>query len=332
MTGETVTDVGGSLRRDLRPGPRRRRRWRPGGFTILIAVIALGGLFTGLYPMTAQWVTSYNQSLVVNEYEHALDTVDPSVATQLAEAKAYNDALTAGEIVIARNGHKPISDGSSAGTDLAYDRLLSATDDGMMGRIRIPEIDVDLPIYHGTSDAVLLRGAGHLEGSHLPIGGEGTRAVITAHRGLAGATMFTNLDRVQVGDLFTVAVFDEVLTYRVITTEVIDPEDTGSLRAVADKDLVTLITCTPLGINTHRIVVTGERITPTPLGELQAATAPSDQPGFPWWAVWMLAGLIAVGGYVAYQGFADAHRAGSRRRRTMQAVASEAWEASSAIV
>ena len=280
--------------------------------TILIAVLALGGLGAGLYPMTAQWVSSYNQSLIVDGYQSRLDDIDPTITEQLERAEAYNDALSAGEVLIERNGTRPVSDGAAAGTGFDYESILAASDDGLMGRIRIPKIDVDLPIYHGTSDAVLARGAGHLEGSHFPIGGEGTRSVISAHRGLADAAMFTDLDRVEVGDIFTVAVFDEVLTYQVITKEVIAPEDSGTLRPVIGEDLVTLITCTPLGINTHRIVVTGERITPTPIDEIAAVDRPSTVPAFPWWAVWLTVGLLAISGYVTTQGVREGRRLPNR--------------------
>lgn len=186
---------------------------------------------------------------------------------------------------------------------------------GLMARVKIPAIDVDLPIYHGTSDAVLLEGVGHLEGSSLPIGGPDTHAVLTAHRGLADAAMFTNLDRVKVGDTFTIEVFGEVLTYRVRETKVVAPEDADALRAVPGEDLVTLVTCTPLGINTHRILVTGERITPTPIEDIAAAGQAPDVPGFPWWAVGVLAAILVAEGYVWWSGFNDA------RVRMRQAVA-----------
>ncbi|GGM59496.1 class C sortase [Microbacterium saperdae] len=293
----------------------RARRWRPGLFTSAIAALALGGLLAGLYPMTAQWVSSYNQSLVVDGYHQAVRTADPSAEEQIAQARAYNDALSSGAVRIERNGSRPVSDGAAAGTGFDYDSILSASGDGLMGRVRIPRIDVDLPIYHGTSDAVLARGAGHLEGSHFPIGGVGTRSVITAHRGLADATMFTDLDRVEIGDTFTVEVFERVLTYRVTETVVIEPDAADTIRPVVGEDLVTLITCTPLGINTHRIVVTGERITPTPVADIDAMAGPSGVPGFPWWAVWFGLGLIVIAAYVAQQGFGDA-----RRRARPQAV------------
>lgn len=288
-------------------GGSARRRWRPGILTIVIGILGVGGLVAGLYPMTAAWLSSYNQSVIIGNYDAGLKDLDPSVADQLAMAAQYNDALSAG-VIVGKNGSVPVGSGTSEDNSLQYNKILTGNADGMMARVKIPSIDVDLPVYHGTSDAILERGAGHLEGSHLPIGGEGTRSVITAHRGLATATMFTNLDRVKVDDTFTIEVFGEVLTYRVRETQVIEPEKTDTLRAEPGEDLVTLITCTPLGINTHRILVTGERITPTPPKDLAAAGAASELPGFPWWAVFGGAGLLLVGGYVVRQGFLDARR------------------------
>ena len=136
-------------------------------------------------------------------------------------------------------------------------QILAADARGLMARIKIPVIGVDLPIYHGTAEETLKEGVGHLEGTALPVGGIGTRSVLTAHRGLATSELFTNLDKVQIGDTFTIEVFGEVLTYRVITIEVVAPEDSKALYPDSDRDLVTLVTCTPLGINSHRILVTG---------------------------------------------------------------------------
>lgn len=283
----------------------RAARWRPSALTLTITVLALGGLAAGLYPMTAAWLSSYNQSRVLVGYHEQLADVDPDVATQVSQAHEYNAALTAG-VVLEANGNVPVSDGTLTGSELEYGRILTASADGLMARVKIPSIGVDLPIYHGTSDAVLERGAGHLAGSHFPVGGAGTHSVITAHRGLANATMFSNLDDVAVGDTFTIETFGEVLTYRVRETYVIDPSDTDRIRAVPGEDLVTLITCTPLGINTHRILVTGERITPTPIGDELAAGAAPTVPGFPWWAVFGGAGIALVGTYGVLQGRIDA--------------------------
>lgn len=282
-----------------------QRRWRPSLLTYSIAALAVGGLGAALYPMTAAWLSSYNQSKVIVDYGARLHDVEPSVSEQLSQAIAYNDALTAG-VVLEENGNVPVGAGSLSDETLEYGKILTANEDGLMARVKIPKIGLDLPIFHGTSEEVLNRGAGHLEGSHFPVGGEGTRSVITAHRGLANATMFTNLNQVEEGDTFTIEVFGEVLTYEVFNTQVIEPEATDSIRAVPGKDLVTLITCTPLGVNTHRILVTGERMTPTPERDIVAAGQAPVIPGFPWWAVLGGAGLLLVTAYVARQGIIDA--------------------------
>lgn len=281
------------------------RRWKPSVLTWGIAILVLAGTVAGLYPSTAGWFSSYNQSKVISTYEEQLNQVFPSIVEQRDMAHEYNNALTAG-VSLGKNANVPTGNGSSSRSELDYSKILRANGEGMMGRIQVPGIDVDLPIYHGTSNAVLDKGAGHLEGSHFPVGGQGTRSVITAHRGLANATMFTNLDRVKVGDLVNVEVFGEILSYAVTETKVIDPEDTETLRADPTRDLISLITCTPLGINTQRIVVTAERITPTPPEVLRAQGQKPNIPGFPWWIV---AGTAATGlatWYLIRQGFVDA--------------------------
>lgn len=293
---------------DVPARARRRPRWRPGGFTILLALAALAGLTMVLYPTVASWISSYNQSQLIDDYtSNVIHQVNPDPEEQLATAREYNAALTAG-VEVRAQANVPTGTGSSSNEDLDYNRILTANESGLMARIKIPAIQVDLPIYHGTSDDVLLKGAGHLKGSHLPIGGVGTHSVITAHRGLATATMFTNLDKVELGDTLTIEVFGKVLTYKVIETKVVQPEDTDSLRAVPDADLVTLITCTPLGVNSHRILVTAERITPTPLEDLRKAGAAPEIPGFPWWLPTYLGGILAIGLYVWRAGLADGRR------------------------
>ena len=281
------------------------RAWKPGLLTWLIAALIIGGSGVLLYPSTAAWLTSVNQSRIIDSIGALVDDANPGAEEQLQQARAYNAALTAG-VELRANANVPAGSGSLGDDRFDYRSILTANPSGLMARIKIPNIGVDLPIYHGTRDETLLRGAGHLEGSHLPVGGPSTHAVITAHRGLANATMFTNLDRVEVGDTFTIETFGEVLTYRVRETKVVQPEDTDSLRAESDRDLVTLITCTPLGINSHRILVTGERITPTPQQDLDAAGAASEIPGFPWWALGFAASVTAAAGYVWRSGVSDA--------------------------
>ncbi|WP_366181153.1 class C sortase [Actinomyces timonensis] len=278
------------------------RRWRLRVINLIPAVLALAGLALLSYPGVASWISQYNQSKVVASYEEQVDNARPAAEEQLAQAHAYNDALSSGAVLEA-NTNIPTGAGEHPDETLDYNKILSANAVGLMGRLRIPAIDLDLPIYHGTSDEVLLAGLGHLQGTSLPVGGKGTRSVITGHRGLANATMFTNLNHVGVGDTFTLEVFGEVLSYQVIETKVVAPEETESLRADPDRDLVTLVTCTPLGINTHRILVTAERITPTPAHDIAAAGAKPEVPGFPWWTVWITAGVIAVGLYLWRTGY-----------------------------
>lgn len=299
---------------DVQMTPRTRARWRPGALSWATAVVALVGMCILLYPTVASWLTSQNQSLLVRDYTQEVDTAEPSAAEQLRRAHEYNDALSSG-VRLDANAHVPVGDGVSSDDSLDYWSMLKIGPDAPMARIRIPAIDVDLPIYHGTSDDTLLRGAGHLQGSHLPVGGASTHAVITAHRGLANATMFSDLDGVVVGDTFTIEVFGEVLTYRVREKRVVEPEDTDSLRAVEGEDLVTLVTCTPLGINSHRILVTGQRVTPTPVEDVEAAGEVPDIPGFPWWAVILAGGTLVLAVFVWRSGYADVRTRERRRQK-----------------
>jgi sortase A len=176
--------------------------------------------------------------------------------------------------------------------------MLRGDSEGLMARIRIPSINADLPIYHGTSEAVLQRGVGHLEGTALPVGGPSTHAVVTGHRGLATSELFSKLDQVTAGDTFTIEVFGETLAYKVTETLIVEPEDTESLLIQPGKDLMTLVTCTPLGINSHRILVTGERVIPTPEADINAAGEAPDIPGFPWWMITAGGVIIGAGTYV----------------------------------
>jgi len=267
-----------------------------------MAVVGMGLL---TYPTAASWVSQYNQSKVTADYSAQVDGARPDAKTQVEQAHAYNDALSAGAVLEANN-HVPTGAGSSKDSSLQYANILKANNEGLMARLKIPSISLDLPVYHGTADDTLLKGLGHLEGTSLPVGGEGTRSVITGHRGLAEATMFTHLDKVKDGDSLIIEVFGEVLTYRVTSTKVVEPEETEALRTEAGKDLLTLVTCTPLGINTHRILLTGERIYPTPAKDVAAAGKRPEVPAFPWWAVALVAGLVVVGLYLWRSGYAAA--------------------------
>jgi sortase A len=274
----------------------RRGPWRPGPLLLLTAAVAVVGATILAYSPAASWLSAYNQSLVVGRYTDSIQRASPPPSEQLAAARAYNADLSAGAVLEA-DSNVPTGKGKSRPGASDYWTLLD-TPDRAMARIQIPKIGVDLPIYHGTSDAVLRKGAGHLRGTSLPVGGRSTHAVITAHRGLAEATMFTDLDKLERGDRFVVTTFGEVLAYRVVDTRVVEPEDTATLRQEPGRDLVTLVTCTPLGINTHRILVTGSRISPTPQADRQVGEKAAAGLAFPWWAVLYLGGLLLIGLYV----------------------------------
>ncbi|GAA1609521.1 class C sortase [Leucobacter chromiireducens] len=295
-TTASSADTGSSTGPSPHP-PGSVRRWRrPSPVVLFVALLALAGIALIQAPSIATWYSQleYSREIVgLNRDTGAGDVT--TRAAELAAARSYNEGLT-GAAVVAAGQRIPQAVSDTDGAD--YDGLLASDASGLMARIKIPKIDVDLPIYHGTSDDVLQQGVGHLEGTALPVGGPTTHTVLTGHRGLAKAELFNNLDQLTPGDTFTIEVWGEVLTYRVAETKVVQPDETESLYPVFGKDLATLITCTPLGINTHRILVTGERVTPTPQRDLDAAGAEPTIPGFPWWAVWSAAGVLGVAGYV----------------------------------
>ncbi|MBM9461554.1 class C sortase [Nocardioides sp. zg-536] len=268
--------------------------------SVVVALLIVLGSGLLLYPSAASWFSAVNQAEVVESYKAELDRASPKeVAAHLRRAKRYNAALTSGALLEAGT-RKPSADGTPGDTSpdaspdaaLDYDSILDLNGSGVMGHVVIPDIDVDLPLYHGTSDEVLRKGAGHLEGSHLPVGGRGTLSVIAAHRGLPTATMFDDLDHLELGDRFIIDVFGTALVYEITSTEVVDPDETEALRPVPGKDLVTLVTCTPLGVNSHRILVTGERVDEVPPEAVEEAG--SDGPGFPWWALGGAAALVVA--------------------------------------
>ncbi|WP_182049357.1 class C sortase [Changpingibacter yushuensis] len=282
------------------------RTWRFPWLPFVACLVILAGVGLFLYPHAASWFSQKEQSRVTELAQEALESPPYDDASyrdnELSLAHAYNDALASGAVYRA-NERLATGQGDSTALGFTYDDLLNNADHGFMGRLQYSALDIDLPIYHGTSDETLAIGVGHLEGTSLPVGGVGTRSVLTAHRGLPSATLFTHLDQAKVGDTFTISVLDQVLTYKVIEFQVIEPSETKEILADPDRDLVTLVTCTPLGINSHRILVTGERISPTPLQDVTAAQATSDLPGFPWWAVALGGSLIIAAVYIWRSGY-----------------------------
>ena len=218
--------------------------------TLVLVLVFLVGLALMLYPTVSDWVNQRSQSHAVADYNTQADRLSGQDSTAFFEAAdAFNAQIAADPDALYHADR--FSD---------YSTTLDITGTGIMGYVTIPKIGVELPIYHGTSNAVLQAAAGHLEGSSLPVGGETTHAVISAHRGLPSAKLFTHLDQLEVGDTFTITVLDRVLTYEVDRISIVLPTEADPLKIVPGKDYVTLMTCTPYGINTHRLLVRGKRI------------------------------------------------------------------------
>lgn len=191
-------------------------------------------------------ISSYKSS-VSQESKNDLES-------ELEKAQKYNSMLFQASGAIIEDLD------SSILSDKSYDSLLSQGDSGIMGSIEIPKIDVDLPIYHGTSDEVLSNGVGHQQGTSLPVGGDNTHCILTGHRGLPGSKLFTRLDEIEKDDLFYISVCGETLAYQVYDIQVVDPDNTDVMKILPDEDTVSLVTCTPYGLNTHRLVVIGKRV------------------------------------------------------------------------
>ena len=219
---------------------------------IIIAVFLLG-LATLGYPTFSNYLSEKNGSYVINEYEEQVEETDEAaIEAAWEEAKIYNETLSG------IPAHDPFLEGSGMAMPDNYYEVLNIS--GVMAYVEIPEIDVYLPIYHGTSEEVLKKGIGHLEGSSLPIGGINTHTVLTGHTGLSNAKLFTDLRELEEGALFYIHVLDQVLAYRVDQIKVVEPNHTEDLKCVYGKDYATLLTCTPYGINSHRLLVRGERV------------------------------------------------------------------------
>lgn len=217
---------------------------------IFLTVGFLVGICILLYPAFSDFWNSKTQSRAINDYESVLDNLDENDYNAIFErAYAYNKALYETNYPLVDYKNVP-----------GYYNTLSITDNDMIAYLKIDRIGLELPIYHGTSDDVLNKGVGHLEGSSLPVGGENTHCVMSAHRGLPSSKLFTDLDRVEIGDTFQIIVLDQILTYQVDFVKVIEPTDVSDLQIIEGGDYCTLFTCTPYGINTHRLLVRGVRI------------------------------------------------------------------------
>ena len=236
---------------------------------IIIIILALIGVMLLVYPYVSYRLSDRDQTYVVQQYD---DSLAKMTARQMEEewerARAYNASLATSVL------YDPFASGQ-ADMDAEYLSLLDIAGNGVMCHIEIPKIKADLPVFHGVSLSTLEKGAGHLEGSSLPVGGTGTHAIMTAHTGLNSAKLFTDLVEMKIGDEFYVYTLDQILAYRVDNILVVEPEDVGALSMVDGKDYVTLVTCTPYGVNSHRLLVRGVRADDSP-EEIQQAIAETD--------------------------------------------------------
>ena len=236
--------------------------------TILLVAVFLLGLGILLYPSVSDYWNSMHQTRAIASYAETVSQLDTAQYDEMWKtAQDYNRSLAQRETAFA------LTDEQKA----AYESLLDVSGLGVMGYIEIPGIDCSLPIYHGTEESVLQVAVGHLEWSSLPVGGEGTHCVLSGHRGLPSAKLFTNLDKLAVGDTFLLRVLDEVLTYEVDQILIVEPEQVDALGIVPGEDYCTLVTCTPYGINTHRLLVRGHRVENTPEAARMHVTADATQ-------------------------------------------------------
>ena len=244
-------------------------RWIRKNFsTVLLLVTLMIGISLLLYPTISDYWNSFHQSRAIAGYAEAvaeMDTVDYE--------KIWNDAVKYNKELQTRSNHWFLTEEQQE----EYESMLNVSDNGIMGYIEIPSIKVSLPIYHGVDESILQVAIGHIEGSSLPVGGKGSHCVISGHRGLPSAKLFTDLDQLAEGDIFMLRVLDETLTYEVDQILIVEPNDMSSLEFDEEKDYCTLVTCTPYGINSHRLLVRGHRVANLEESEEIRVTADAQQ-------------------------------------------------------
>ena len=263
---------------------------------LMIGIIFLAGLSLLLYPFVANQWNNYRQKQLISSYEQTVSQREASNGidydAELKKAEAYNEALLPSILP----DSFAIADASEE--DQTYMNTLNIAGDEMMGIVEIPKIDIKLPIYHTTKEDVLKQAAGHLEGSSLPIGGKSTHSVISAHRGLPSASLFTDLDQLKKGDHFLIHVLNKTLCYEVDKISVVKPEETSALAVEEGEDLVTLLTCTPYGVNTERLLVRGHRV---PYEEQKVADEKTPLSGISLhtnYLLWVIVGLAVTAFFI----------------------------------
>lgn len=261
----------------------------------ILPILVIGiGLCLMVYPWISNWLYERGVDSTVDAYTEKAAELDETDMEHMWEvAQQYNERLAASDVVLT----DPFDFTDENGTDVTYESVLSMDDSGYLCSVEIPKINVSLPVYHGTSETVLKKGAGHLEGSSFPVGGEDTHVVISAHTGLSTAKMFTDLTELEEGDVFFLHVLDRTLAYKVCEVQIVLPEEVEYLAIQKGRDLVTLLTCTPYGVNTHRLLVMGER-TEIQYARTETAVQGTESNGSSQWMrsyrLAVLAGLLLV--------------------------------------
>lgn len=253
----------------------------------MVVLIGLGVILMG-YPWFSNWLYQHHVASSANVYEqYAAESGTSEITKQLETARRYNQELINSRVMLT----EPYCD-TSLPEDILYWDVLDPTKNGIMCFVEIPKINVSLPVYHGTSEEVLKKGVGHMEGSALPIGGVGNRPFLLAHTGMNTSRMFSDLTGLSEGDLFYIRVLNLCLTYRVCEIQTLLPEEADELYPDEERDLMTLVTCTPYGVNSHRLIVTGERISDAEVEKVDVPMQTADWNGSAWMRAYLKAILL----------------------------------------
>lgn len=268
--------------------------------SVMLQITAMVGIGALVYPSSADWFATLNHNSEVSGYVQEVEQLpEESRLEKLQIANDYNSHMPSG---VLRDPYSDDTDDRDLATDAAYQsylEVLRVSGNGVIGEISYPNLGISLPVYHGTSDEVLSSGAGHLYGSSLPVGGTSTHSVLTSHSGLLRASLFTKLPEAQIGDTFQVTVLGETRYYEVDGFETVEPFVTDSLSIMQNEDRVTLVTCTPIGINSHRLLVHGIRVAAPEGVGMQIIAGGDRTAGVPWWAIVFLGGS-AVTAYLLF--------------------------------
>lgn len=287
--------------------------------TIIFSIFFLAGLSLLLYPFVANQWNNYRQKQLISNYDDQIAQKEAAgeidYKAEWNKAQSYNAALLPS---ILPDSFAKAAQGEG---ESGYMACLNLTGNGMMGYVQIPKINIKLPIFHTTDEEVLKEAVGHLEGSSLPVGGENTHAALSAHRGLPSATLFTDLDKMEKGDYFLLYILDDTLCYQVDKISVVKPDETQDLAVEQGQDLVTLLTCTPYGVNSHRMLVRGHRI---PYNGVEEEPSPTSLIGTSLhtsYLLWVLVGLAVTGVFILLLYRREVKR--KRRRRILESLPSD---------